>query len=207
MKTKDQWMGQPSAISGCRPDETTYQEVNSGCEKIHWPQVTETIDSILAQSGSDTVSMLDEERKELSKRFWNEYVYPEYEKIYFDLFPRDSPDRDTGAGMEGASILDYNRKMILAFTQWLKENGFFHNFGGKILFLKYKPDALSWGSLLTDEALYDAYDEKSAATLLNGLSAKYLNAVSNYERTVKWLWGCGTVLTLLILWLVMKITG
>lgn len=84
---------------------------------------------------------------------------------------------------------------------------FFHSFADRILFLKYDSYPLSMGSLLTDGALYDAYDEKAAAALLNELSTEYLECRAKYEKAIKWLWGCGTVLALLVLGLAIKITG
>jgi len=84
---------------------------------------------------------------------------------------------------------------------------FFHSFGDRILFLKYDSYALSMGSLLTDGALYDAFDEKATAALLNELSTEYLDCRAKYENAIKWLWGCGTVLALLVLGLVIKIAG
>lgn len=207
MKANDRKTGQPSEPSSRRQGETTYEEVNLACKEIHWPQMTEAIHSILSRAGSDAAPLSSDERRALGERFWNECVYREYEKIYLDLFPRDKSEREAGMGTEDVSSLDYNRKMILAFTQWLECNGFFHSFGGRILFLKYDSYALSMGSLLTDGALYDAFDEKATAALLNKLSTEYLECRAKYEKAIKWLWGCGTVLALLMLGLVMKITG
>jgi len=35
-----------------------------------------------------------EEWKELKKRFWNEYVYPKFQEVYFEMFPDEKGKKD-----------------------------------------------------------------------------------------------------------------
>jgi hypothetical protein len=51
-----------------RPDETTYEEENSACKEIYWPQMTEAIHSILSRAGSDAALLSSDERKALGER-------------------------------------------------------------------------------------------------------------------------------------------
>jgi hypothetical protein len=110
----------------------TYKEANAKCKEIKWNSVTEHVEKILS------LSSRNDELSKLEKDFWNQYIYPDFENIYFYLYPEDR-----GKNSREIDARDYHNKMVIALCDWLEEHGFFHFFNGKTIFIAYQPWALS----------------------------------------------------------------
>ncbi|MCA9242347.1 MAG: hypothetical protein KDA32_00220 [Phycisphaerales bacterium] len=147
------------------PDGTTYEQINARCRAISWPDKTEIMDGLNTKPGSSGID--DPSQLSLCKRFWNEYVYPEYEKKYFELFPADRARKGTPDPTD--CLLDYNRKMTLALCEWLKQYGHFHFFKGRVVFIKYSPFGLSWGHMLVSGPPVSVYSHDQITHLLDEL--------------------------------------
>ena len=138
------------------------------------------------------------ERKELKSRFWNEYVYPKFEKVYFEMFPdekgkKDDPDRFKGE----FNILDYNQKMAIALCAWFKQDGFFHLFEGEVFFIN--PDPTDLAFVLTDGVPFRRYQPEYIGTLLEQVAEDAVSARKKSEKLAAWLTGV-IILAGLLLW-------
>ena len=102
---------------GTEPGETTYEQVNAKCQIIDWPEKTEVV--LGCNVIPSSAEMSEKEFRDVSSRFWNEYVYPNYQKVYFSAFPEDRRNVVTPQAHQQQSVLDYNRKMIVALCDWL----------------------------------------------------------------------------------------
>jgi hypothetical protein len=143
-----------------------------------------------------------EEWKELKSRFWNEYVYPKFEKVYFETFPdekgkKKDPDRFKG----DFNILDYNQKMAIALCAWLKQDGFFHLFEGEVFFINLDPTDLAF--VLTDGVPFRRYPPEYIGTLLERVADDSAKTRKKAERLGAWVAGLG-LLTGILLWVLIS---
>jgi len=103
-----------------------------------------------------------EEWKELRQRFWNQYVYLKFVKVYFELFPDERVNRDDPDSKRNIDILKYNQKMAVALCEWLKRDGFFHFFEGEVFFIN--PDPTDMTFILTDGVPFKRYPPQYIGT-------------------------------------------
>jgi hypothetical protein len=66
-------------------EETTFKQVNTRCREVSWPDKSALVDECNVMP--DSAEMPEEEMRAIAKRFWNQYVYPQYENTYFRCFP------------------------------------------------------------------------------------------------------------------------
>ncbi|MGI0016314.1 MAG: hypothetical protein ACREBU_23075 [Nitrososphaera sp.] len=121
----------------------------------------------LVDFGFDEIPV--EEWKEVKARFWNQFVYPQYEPIYYELFPEDLKLKGQEL-TQHMSIIEYNKKMAIAFCEWINRNGNFHYFDDHIFFVT--PNSININSLLLDGAPFKRYPIEYAPSLLQKLSEK-----------------------------------
>ena len=144
-----------------------------------------------------------DEWKELKIRFWNQYVYPKFERVYFEMFPdekekKDDPDRFKG----GFNILDYNQKMAIALCAWLKQDGFFHLFEGEVFFIN--PGPTDFAFMLIDGVPFRRYPPKYIGTLLEQVAVDAANTRKKSERLEAWVGGLA-ILSGLLSWVLITI--
>ena len=135
--------------------------------------------------------------KELRRRFWNEYVYPRYETVYFELFPderskRDDPDRFKG----NFSILDYNKKIAIALCEWRKRDGFFHFFEGEVFFIN--PDPADLAFVLTDGVPFRRLSPRYVCKLLERVASDGIDDRKKISSLTAWLTGLALLAGILI---------
>jgi len=177
------------------PEETTYDQVNAKCRQIAWPEQTAIVNG--CNVIPDSAEMDDAEFRDVAQRFSNEYLYPKYEKTYFDTFPADRAKLADPQSKRDIRPLDYNRKMILTLCDWIDENGYFHYFDGRIIFIKHDAYGLSMGDLLVSGAPMNVYEGDRIAFLLNGLLHRCLEFRRKENTAMKWAIGLGIAAGLL----------
>jgi hypothetical protein len=194
----------PTATKNASDEETSYDQVNAKCREISWPERT----SLMADCNvmPDSIEMDDDAWRDTIQRFWNQYLYPAYEKTYFTRYPDDRARLKHPESMRGRRLLDYHRKMVLALCDWLDENGCFHYFDDQVVFVKYDGFALSMGDLLTAGVPLHIYKRDRIPQLLNGLLDRCVHLRHREETAVKWAIGLGIAAGLLALVLLGLIT-
>lgn len=165
-------------------EETTYEQVNARCRQISWPDQTELVAACNAMP--DSAEMDSGELRDLAARFWNEYLYPQYQEAYFRRFPADREKVADQRSRRDMSVRDYNRKMVLALCDWLDEKGCFHYFDGQIAFLEHDAYRLSMGDLLVTGAPMLLYKQERVALLLNGLLRRCLEHRRRSAAAAQW---------------------
>ena len=144
-----------------------------------------------------------EEWKELKSRFWNEYVYPKFEEVYFEMFPDEKGEKDNPDRFKGDfNVLDYNQKMAIALCAWLKRDGFFHMFEGEVCFINPDPSDLAF--VLTDGVPFRRYPPEYLGTLIERVASDSANTRKKAERLGVWVGGLAIVAGIL-LWILISI--
>jgi hypothetical protein len=139
-----------------------------------------------------------DEWKELKIRFWNEYIYPKFENVYFEMFPDEKGNKNEPDKLKGDfNVLDYNRKMAIALCAWLKQDGFFHMFEGEVFFINPNPTDLAF--VLTDGVPFRRYPPEYIGTLLERVAEDAATARKRSEKLAAWLGGIA-ILAGLLLW-------
>ena len=146
-----------------------------------------------------------EEWKELRSRFWNIYVYPKLEIVYFEIFPdeldrKDDPDRFKGE----FEMLDYNQKMAVALCTWLKRDGFFHVFEGEVFFINL--DASDLAFVMTDGVPFRRYPQYYIVTLLERMTIDSVKKKAQLRKLFAWLLGLVVVIAILVWTLIINLT-
>src|SRR5262245_28672878 len=118
--------------------EPLYREVMGRCLAIR--EALQKHDRLLNETSL-------EERRALRLRFWNEYVYPKFEEVYFEMFPEERATAHNQDKFRASfKLREYNQKMAIALCAWLQREGFFHFFEGEVLFVNPDPTDLASAS-------------------------------------------------------------
>ena len=138
-----------------------------------------------------------EELKALRQRFWNEYVYPRYKAVYFELFPGErSKKNDPIRFKDNFNILDYNQKIAIALCEWLKRDGFFHFFEGEVFFIN--PDPTDLAFVLTDGVPFRRYPPQYVGQLLEHVASDSIDDRKKIGRLTAWVTGLALLAGILI---------
>jgi hypothetical protein len=138
-----------------------------------------------------------EEWEELRRRFWNEYVYPRYEAVYFELFPDEKTKKDDLDRSKGdLNILEYNQKIAIALCEWLKREGFFHFFEGEVIFIA--PDPTDLAFVLTDGVAFRRYPPQYVGKLLEQVASDRIDDGKKISRLEVWVTGLALLAGILI---------
>ena len=138
-----------------------------------------------------------EEWEESKYRFWNEYVYPKFEHVYFKMFPDDKLTKDdTDRFNENFDILDYNKKIVIALFAWLKQEGFFHFFEGEIYFIVLDPTELAF--VIIDGIPFQRYSPEIIGILIERVVNEEVKVRKRADRLNAWVAGMGFLLVILL---------
>jgi hypothetical protein len=137
---------------------------------------------------------------ELKNRFWNEYIYPKFENIYFDIFPNERQEKtQSEESNNDYKIKDHNKKMVIALSAWLKRDGFFHMFEGEIFFINITPTDLAF--ILSDGVPFRRYPPEYVGTLLEAVVVDNANIYKKYKKLTAWAIGLA-ILVGILLWVI-----
>jgi len=164
------------------------------------------IQQILNQHDQLITDLSSEEWNKLQERFWNEYVYPKYEPVYFELFPADRGKKDNPDRFKADFDIVYdNKKMAIALCEWLKREGCFHFFEGHVIFIDPTPSDLAF--LLSDGVPFRRYPPQYVGKLLERVTLDCIDDRKKIDKLKSWIVGLALLsgfMTIFVISMILK---
>jgi len=168
--------------------------INTSHESLYRDEIGRclAIQQILNKHDQLITDLPPEEWHDLRQRFWNEYVYPQYEPVYFELFPDDRSKKENPDKFKGDfDILNDNKKMVVALCEWLKREGCFHFFESYVFFIDPTPSDLAF--LLSDGVPFRRYPPQYVGKLLERVALDCIDDRKKIDKLTNWVIGLALI--------------
>jgi hypothetical protein len=157
---------------------------------------------------------------ESEHRFWEDYVYPKWEKIYFEMFPEEEGKKHDPDGPEaGKESLEYmsesfdpdgekNNKALVAICAWLKRDGLSHSFEGVTFFVIAIPAPSGlWSRAIQTTVALRGIDGRCYSCRPQDLATVLEQVACENAKKAKWIERLTPCLVLLALFTVAGLVG